>query len=896
MDGSDTQRGLYVNFTNANHTTGSNTLNGVDLAIDSNDAEATQNAINMNSNWDNGIVGTTFGTNIFDFTSFDVTSGGDVTLAGGDLVGANSEYLDIGETDNGSIIFGGAGETNNESLEFDFETTANTITLSSATGANAIDMTGFAITVTSCTGCGGGGGSLDTAYNSGGTITVDAYDVLFDLNDSTNDYGLVIDNNTAGTIDTGLEFTSGGGGALTTAIDASASAIGTAIAIGSNDITTTSTTISATELDRLDGKDAALVDQNDLTSSDGAGGTSSGSGMEAGTGGIGLLQGCSDDQILKWNESSSIWECASDRATAQGRVGSNYTTTTTTLANVTNMTFSVSASETWIFEFVTHAKATTTADHKYTVTAPASTTGTWGIENSEDTVSVSNIAFGTANSVNAAAAAFDVQRVNGSAVTTNSGSITLQYAQNAANNTSTVLGSSYFIAHKSSGADLAEVYYTKDSGMVAGTVVSLDPTLEAGVKKSVRAYDTETLGIISTQPGLTLGDEPKSEGSPVFLALSGRVPVRVNDQNGNIYEGDYLTSSSIPGVAMKATRAGPIIGQALTSHFSGGDGTVIAFIKNGFYTGNNTSKLLERDIGNSDEEAAMVISDTDPANTILDYFMRQKGDGPVGEAYDISEIVTDRLVAGLEIITPRVVADRVEAKEIVADRIRADQIEGLTFLTNELVANRITDAMGQLVITPASVVADQSLVASENESKQLLTTNNQQPIVDMEILGLLTAQGGLQVAGESQFIGNARFEGELEVLGTATFNSDTAGFATILAGQQEVKVTFDKEYLQKPIVTASANWEIDEATLDVMRQLGTYTLPRQDFIVANITTKGFTLILDQPAVTDLNFSWSAVSVRGAKTISLSPTLTPTPIPIPTLLPTGEVSPTPALSP
>jgi hypothetical protein len=38
------------------------------------------------------------------------------------------------------------------------------------------------------------------------------------------------------------------------------------------------------------------------TSGDGTGATSHGSGMEDGTGGIGLLQGCANNEILKWND------------------------------------------------------------------------------------------------------------------------------------------------------------------------------------------------------------------------------------------------------------------------------------------------------------------------------------------------------------------------------------------------------------------------------------------------------------------------------------------------------------------------------------------------------------------------------------------------------------------
>lgn len=102
--------------------------------------------------------------------------------------------------------------------------------------------------------CGSGGGSLDSAYNSAtATIIVDAYDVTWQLNNATNDYNFVLDNTTSGAIATAFEITTSvASGTFATAIDISDADIGTALAIGSNDITTTSTTISATELDKLD--------------------------------------------------------------------------------------------------------------------------------------------------------------------------------------------------------------------------------------------------------------------------------------------------------------------------------------------------------------------------------------------------------------------------------------------------------------------------------------------------------------------------------------------------------------------------------------------------------------------------------------------------------------------
>jgi hypothetical protein len=47
--------------------------------------------------------------------------------------------------------------------------------------------------------------------------------------------------------------------------------------------------------------------------------------------------------------------------------------------------------------------------------------------------------------------------------------------------------------------------------------------------------------------------------------LAGRVPVKVSSINGDVKVGDYLTSSPIAGVAMKATKPGQVIGKAMQS-------------------------------------------------------------------------------------------------------------------------------------------------------------------------------------------------------------------------------------------------------------------------------------------------------------------------------------------
>ncbi len=64
---------------------------------------------------------------------------------------------------------------------------------------------------------------------------------------------------------------------------------------------------------------------------------------------------------------------------------------------------------------------------------------------------------------------------------------------------------------------------------------------------------TLVIGIISTAPGTLLNSNAKDTRERLFpVALCGRVPCKVTDENGPIRRGDLLTASSTPGYAMKA--------------------------------------------------------------------------------------------------------------------------------------------------------------------------------------------------------------------------------------------------------------------------------------------------------------------------------------------------------
>jgi hypothetical protein len=198
------------------------------------------------------------------------------------------------------------------------------------------------------------------------------------------------------------------------------------------------------------------------------------------------------------------------------------------------------------------------------------------------------------------------------------------------------------------GADLAETYHTRDASLATGDVVSVDPAFPEGVKKAESAYDSSVVGIVSTHPALVVGGGNTQAGPVALVALAGRVPVRVTAANGPVSPDDFLTSSEIPGVAMKAAKAGPVIGQALTGYEGEGVGTVVAFVTHGWNSGRPLAELFP---GLEQKDTAVV---GDFGKRLLAQLILNNQGSASSSAP--SEIFTDRLAAGLEIISPRIIA------------------------------------------------------------------------------------------------------------------------------------------------------------------------------------------------------------------------------------------------
>ena len=142
-----------------------------------------------------------------------------------------------------------------------------------------------------------------------------------------------------------------------------------------------------------------------------------------------------------------------------------------------------------------------------------------------------------------------------------------------------------------SAFDIAEFYNSSES-VEKGDLLVINPNSDGQVRKSTEAYQSSVIGVASTNPAIVMDEDNITFGknlgdnfNPIkpYVALAGRVPVKISAENGSITPGDSLTSSSIPGVAMKATAKGPTVGKALEPFSGSGVGKISMFVNVSWY-------------------------------------------------------------------------------------------------------------------------------------------------------------------------------------------------------------------------------------------------------------------------------------------------------------------------
>ncbi|MCA9334688.1 hypothetical protein KC953_00920 [Candidatus Saccharibacteria bacterium] len=106
--------------------------------------------------------------------------------------------------------------------------------------------------------------------------------------------------------------------------------------------------------------------------------------------------------------------------------------------------------------------------------------------------------------------------------------------------------------------------YSADKPLDTGTIVQLDSSRKSGVKVTSKSQLQNMFGVTVDRNILPVTISSESLKNEVFVAVSGTYNVLVSTQAGEIAVGDFVTLSSIDGVAMKAgTKEKTVFGRAV---------------------------------------------------------------------------------------------------------------------------------------------------------------------------------------------------------------------------------------------------------------------------------------------------------------------------------------------
>jgi len=280
-------------------------------------------------------------------------------------------------------------------------------------------------------------------------------------------------------------------------------------------------------------------------------------------------------------------------------------------------------------------------------------------------------------------------------------------------------------------ADLAEAYPVSNrSDFDFGEIVSLDSEKKGYVKYSSSPYDPSILGITSESPGLVIG---QVSSETVLVSLVGRLPVKIASSSVEIKPGDFLTSSDEPGKAMKAEKAGMMIGKALEPWLPDSDkDKIMVFVNFGWYD----PDVFLTDRGDLHIEQAtysgVLAENTEIRNT------RYELRNTLGE-------IIQKVGAFAELIAANIKAGRIETQELVSPMANIAQIN--------------TQKINLAEITPLS--EDNNITINlENQNstesafgKLIIKGKNGQEVASIDASGNFSTSGNLTASGSGTFAG-----------------------------------------------------------------------------------------------------------------------------------------------
>ncbi len=332
----------------------------------------------------------------------------------------------------------------------------------------------------------------------------------------------------------------------------------------------------------------------------------------------------------------------------------------------------------------------------------------------------------------------------------------------------------------------------------AGDVMIIDPDRDWRIKRST-GEEGVVAGIISTSPGFLAGS---GEGHQP-LALEGVVPCKVDADYGAIYRGSLLALSNTPGYAKRAgENDGNIVGIAL-ENLDSGQGLIKVMVK----VQNRPMTVSQAIQGASNQD-----------------ILSSESNVEVDQLTDSAQISPNQE----QILGP-------QTGELGTQNLNTSK------LARSLQGGESSDwfADQDLKVKSLEIAVDLKVLGATT----LATLEVSDSAVfkgEVKILSLATFEGELVVKKAATFEGDVKVEGLLES-DKLKLGKDSKGKATILAGSQNIRVSFSVPYQETPVINTTPLAD-----------------PASTFWVSNITKQGFVINLSEPAKSDIIFNWIVV--------------------------------------
>jgi hypothetical protein len=317
------------------------------------------------------------------------------------------------------------------------------------------------------------------------------------------------------------------------------------------------------------------------------------------------------------------------------------------------------------------------------------------------------------------------------------------------------------------------------------------------------------------------------------VALVGRVPVKISTSSASIAIGDYITSSSEPGLGMKATKAGMVVGRALEP-WSCEDSSSLCrdslevFVEVKYFLGPLTSD------GYLDTGGKFAVNDLKLADSenifgrLFDVFKNQEladiatNSGEIDTTASLEGTLTDEFSLS-------------QALGALLTRIEIVEAD-VTLLQNQELLGSLTASGGGTLISDQSVLG--ATVISPTLDVGIMSFNG--------LVGSINALGPLQIQplalGDVEFLGGMITidqKGNLNIKeGVFVANEKVRNSVTLPAGFNEVEI--------------DNNWEVAPLTITATADYDTYVW------VENISEEGFKLKVKNISQDNQTIYWQAI--------------------------------------